>query len=445
MSAEDRPLVDTVYSKLDRKATAIFEFTMRQYRTRLSTWATLGVGALILMIVMLFYIEGMTETIEAVDNDGDSFDSDNDGYVDGQELLLGTGINNPDDHPGLLNPPVPPDPPEKWINEDDFDVKSIANSASHGNDDDGDCQVRVGQIGFDDYTDDNNNGIDCDIEIRDSFNRYIIDKDPNVDEDPDEDAYYKETVHRGFILGFGKIGFVFVLGIFLPLFLATGLIRDEMSGGTLHYIVAKPISRAEVLTYRLLGYIGLTWPYFAILTIISAIITGLMGPGEGFFRFADLFLWFGIFIATILLSTAYAAIFMTMGVIHKYGMIGAIVFGVWEFSMAITSVFSPETTVTQLSLARWGMIIVDGFANITWPDSQLLVALGQSVTVTNWDFGFSYESSLEGADILEGFAHRTPLTGDPIVDILISCTLLFTITVLTIIICQSIFKGKEID
>ncbi len=47
MSAKDRPLVDTVYSKLDRKATAIFEFTMRQYRTRLSTWATLGVGALI--------------------------------------------------------------------------------------------------------------------------------------------------------------------------------------------------------------------------------------------------------------------------------------------------------------------------------------------------------------------------------------------------------------
>lgn len=445
MTPNERPLIDTVYSKLDRKATAIFEFTMRQYRTRLSTWATLGVGALIVMIVMLFYIESMTNTIDAVDNDGDSFDSDGDGYVDGQELLLGTAINNPNDHPGLLNPPVEPDLPEKWINEDDFDIENLVAGASHGNDDDGDCKVRIGQTGFADYTDDNNNGIDCDIEIRESFGRYIIDKDPSVDEDPDEDAYFKETVHRGFVLGFGKIGFVFVLGIFLPLFLATGLIRDEMNGGTLHYIVTKPISRAEVLVYRLLGYIGLTWPYFALLTIISALITGFMGPGEGIFRFADLLLWFGIFVAATLLSTAYAAIFMTMGVIHKYGMIGAIVFGVWEFSMAITSVFSPETTVTQMSLSRWGMIIVDGFANLTWQDSQLLVALGQTVTVTSWEFGYSYDSSLEGSDVLEGFAHSTPLTGDPLIDLLISSTLLLTITVLTIVIGQSIFKGKEID
>ena len=33
--------------------------------------------------------------------------------------------------------------------------------------------------------------------------------------------------------------------IFLPLFLATGLIREEMSEGTIHYMLAKPIARGR--------------------------------------------------------------------------------------------------------------------------------------------------------------------------------------------------------
>ena len=40
-----RPLTDTVWSKLDRKATAIAEFTLRQYRTKTSTWVVLGIAS----------------------------------------------------------------------------------------------------------------------------------------------------------------------------------------------------------------------------------------------------------------------------------------------------------------------------------------------------------------------------------------------------------------
>ena len=63
----------------------------------------------------------MNTEIEAIDNDGDSFDNDGDGYPNGQEKLLGTNPDSSEDFPVG----VEPDPPEKWINEDDIDWKSL--------------------------------------------------------------------------------------------------------------------------------------------------------------------------------------------------------------------------------------------------------------------------------------------------------------------------------
>ena len=116
---------ETIWTALDRKATAIAEFTMRQYRTRISTWVVLGVGFLSISVVLLFYIDAMNTEIEAIDNDGDSFDSDGDGYVDGQEFKLGTDAYNEFSHPGLFNPPVEPEPASMYINEDDYDWESV--------------------------------------------------------------------------------------------------------------------------------------------------------------------------------------------------------------------------------------------------------------------------------------------------------------------------------
>ena len=93
-------------------------------------------SALALFLMLLFYIEAMNTEIEAIDNDGDSFDTDGDGYPDGQERLEGTNPNSAESFPDW----VEPDPPEKWINEDDIDWEILGDGENYvGNDDDGDC------------------------------------------------------------------------------------------------------------------------------------------------------------------------------------------------------------------------------------------------------------------------------------------------------------------
>ena len=83
---ESKP--NTIYRALDRKAAAITEFTMRQYRTKASTWVVLGVGLVAISLVLLIYVDVMATGFDSVDNDGDSEDPDNDGYPTGQEIKL---------------------------------------------------------------------------------------------------------------------------------------------------------------------------------------------------------------------------------------------------------------------------------------------------------------------------------------------------------------------
>ena len=59
-----------------------------------------------LLLILLFYIEAMNTEIEAIDNDGDSFDNDGDGYPNGQEKLLGTNPDSPEDFPVGVEPPL---------------------------------------------------------------------------------------------------------------------------------------------------------------------------------------------------------------------------------------------------------------------------------------------------------------------------------------------------
>ncbi|MDP6200580.1 MAG: hypothetical protein QF531_07365, partial [Candidatus Poseidonia sp.] len=115
----DRQL-PSLWSGMDRKALAIAEFTLRQQRKRLSTWVVLLVGVAAMAVLTMFYIDAMTRDYEAIDNDGDSYDWDNDGYPNGQEFLYGTDILDANSHPGLLDASILPDDPSLWINEDDF-------------------------------------------------------------------------------------------------------------------------------------------------------------------------------------------------------------------------------------------------------------------------------------------------------------------------------------
>ena len=398
--------MDTIWSKLDRKSTAIAEFTMRQYRTRISTWVVLGAATVAIFLMLLFYIEAMNTEIEAIDNDGD----------------------------GL-------------INEDDIDWDNLQDGVNYvGEDDDGDCE----NLDTTSQRDGNNNKNECDVLIivDTLIGTTYIYPDANVDEDPDEDKYGKEAGHRAFILGIGKFGIVYLLGIFLPLFLATGLIREEMSDGTIHYMLAKPIARGEVLLYRMLGYIGLTWPYILGLCGLMCLITGFTGPGDGIFRWSDIGVWMTIAWAAMLVSLVYGTIFCAFGIIWKNGVILAILFAAWELGMAFVAILSGgDSPIRYFSVIGWGMIIVDSGVAICWPDNWQLIQSGL------WGGGQGTENflgepeyvPLPGAEPLDVFSGSPNLGTSSWLSLIISTLVLVFQGIMSWFVGQSIFKGKEVD
>ena len=93
-------LAETVWTRLDRKAGAIVELTVRQLRHRVSTWVVLGSGILMMALLLAFYVDSVRETFEPIDNDGDSVDRDGDGYPLGQERKYGTSDSTKSEFPG---------------------------------------------------------------------------------------------------------------------------------------------------------------------------------------------------------------------------------------------------------------------------------------------------------------------------------------------------------
>jgi len=393
-----RNLSETVWTKLDRKATAIAEFTMRQYRKKRSTWVVGSIGLILVSIVLLFYIDAMSSGFESEDNDGD-------GLVD--------------------------EDPSSWT---DWDNEKYANQTISGPmaDDDGDCLALEFFM-----QDSNGDGEPCNVVYRYNSQGQVVsvNADTNVDEDPNDGEFLQEAGHRSFLLGFGKFGFLFVLGIFVPLFLATGLIRDEHEAGTLHYLVGKPIARAEILMYRLLGFIGLSWPYFLILIFLSALVTGFFGPGDSIYRFSDLGIWFGVLIATFLCVLAYAAIFASFGIIApRYGVALSLMFAVWEFFMMFLGMI--ETTrqmgIASLSISFWGSEIINSIGWLVWGDYTMMSHMAESI-------GFFAEMALWTV------WYQPFPTSSPLVNMVISIVLLFMIIGMFVLLGQSSFKKRELN
>ena len=389
-----RNLSETVWTKLDRKATAIAEFTIRQYRKKRSTWTVGAVGALLVVIVLLFYIDAMGEGIDSVDDDGDGLlDEDSSTWTEWENMqYAGRDVSGP-----------------------------MA-------DDDGDCLALEPWM-----RDSNEDGVDCNVVYTYDRNGMVtsIDPDRNVDEDPDESEFLEEALHRSFLLGFGKFGFLFILGIFVPLFLATGLIRDEMESGTLHYLVGKPIARAEILMYRLLGFIGLAWPYFVGLFVLSALVTGIFGPGDSIYRFSDLGIWFGVLIATFLTVLAYGAVFITFGIVAgRYGVLVALMFAVWEFFMMFLAMIGTtrDMGIASLSISFWGSEIINSTAWLVWGDFAMMSGQSLAVDIALWTVWYS----------------PFPTTS-PLLNLVISIVVLLIITGLFIMIGQSSFKNRELN
>ena len=548
MDRQGRGLAETVWTRLDRKAGAITELTIRQLRHRLSTWVVLGVGFLLLICLLALFIGGIRDGWEPIDNDNDSHDWDGDGYPAGQEYKYGsdpmdgysfpgsgefveegsfewgsvgqysgnhtwrwaTGVftyNWIDENPiggemldiqSLPECPegelfedfwldwgdgcrleenrltvydasfigngtfrveegyyaeggdmedsfdVEPEPASNYIDEDDIDWTGDPNKIN-GFDDDGDC-LRVGWP--DESTpewdiwgnwerhdpDGNRNGVDCDVEwITDSDGNIIaINPDNNVDEDPSEENLAYEDAHRAFIIGTGKIAFVMILGIFLPLFLALGLVRDETENGTLHYLLSKPIHRGEFITYRILGYLVVAGGFVLIMSLLMGLVTASLGPGDSIFRLKDVIVWLGIAFATILALAAYGAIFNTLGLLSsRYGVYIALVIGVYEFVMAVLTLGGAEL-IPVLSVSHWTLQLIDSIVLIVWPNTIEMHIIADAFNLPSGITAFWNPPA------------HTLGTESPFISGLISVIVLLLITSLMILFGQRQFKRREI-
>ena len=565
MDKQGRDLAETVWTRLDRKAGAIIELTVRQLRHRLSTWVVLGVGVMLMALLLIFYIDSVRESFEPIDNDGDSVDEDGDGYPRGQEEKYGTSDyfwNGASEYPGssvyvpesyidandqvrtiyenkswegaaffestwidynysgeqwdshinwrpdengepqltdcsdwdldrVLNRIswgeacdmgdgdedgrntyyaagkwrgegtntvleggflqwgywteefyVAPDPKEMYINEDGIDCIDLDGqigdcpsedrlSGSHGFDDDGDC-LAAAERG--DFVDENGNGILCDVIWRTSNGVVIgITADYNVDEDLDEQEYTGELGHRMFVIAVGKMAFVILLGLFIPLFLSLGLVRDETENGTLHLLLSKPINRSEFIAYRLMGYLAVSGTYVIALALLVGIVASVLGPGDSIIRLSDLPVWLGIGIATTLVLAAYGSLFNTLGLISpKYGVYICIIFGIWEFTMGSFSIVNPNWTVSSVSVSHWALQMIDAVVLMAWPDTIQWSAI---------DEAFGIYSGLS-------FFWQPPVhtlgTQSAAVSLMISTVVLLLFTFSFVFVGKSVFNRREI-
>ena len=325
-------------------------------------------------------------------------------------------------------------PKSMYIDEDDIDWDGTKISSSQGFDDDGDC-LREDYIDESNPNDANRNGIYCDVQWTYDLNGNLISirADDNVDEDPDDSRHIGESSHRTFVIGTGKIAFVMILGLFLPLFLALGLVRDESENGTLHYLLSKPIHRGEFILYRLLGYLAIVVSYTVILTFLIAFITSIIGPGDSLIRISDYPVWLGISLSTILVLTAYGSVFNTVGlVLPKYGVYLCILFGIWEFLMGLFTITIPNSSITMLSISHWAIQIIDATVMIAWSDTPLMQ---QQADAFGLETGISF------------FWHppvHTLGTGNPFIALIISVVFILIFSVGMILIGQLIFRRKEI-
>ena len=528
-------LSETVWTRLDRKAGAITELTVRQLRHRISTWVVLSVGVLVMALLLAFYVDAIRETDEPYDDDQDSVDWDKDGYPKGQEDKFGTSDWDGTEYPGSgyyeadddidwndearfhsgnhtwygegyfeadwldtdysgsrwsgiidwedveacpegqvtedwwpewgeaciyedgsyfvsgrfkasgsVNVPdnlymewghmtdeyyVEPDPTSMYVDEDGilWDGRDVSDLLTLDEiDDDGDCPM----------DDSNGDGIPCNVVwILDADGDEIVEirADFNVNEDPAEGEYIGESSHRTFIIGTGKMAFVMLLGIFIPLFLALGLVRDETENGTLHYLLSKPIHRAEFIFYRLLGYLLLVGTYILVMVLLMALITSLIGPGESLIRLSDFPVWLGIGLATVLVLAAYGAIYNTLGLIFpKYGVYMCIILGVWEFIMGMFTMTMPSATVPMLSVSHWALQMIDAIVLIAWPDTLQYSQMADA---------FGFDSPLP-------FFWQPPVhtlgTQSPAVALIVSTAVLLVIALGMMGIGQSSFKNREI-
>ena len=170
-----------------------------------------------------------------------------------------------------------------------------------------------------------------------------------------------------------------------------------------------------------------------LLISIVAIITSIIGPGDSIIRLTDFPVWMGIALSTILVLSAYGAIFNTVGLLlPKSGVYVCILYGIWEFLMGLFTITIPTATIPMLSISHWAIQIIDAVVLIVWSDTSIIQ---QQADAFGLETGISF------------FWHppvHTLETGNPFVALLLSVVLISIVTISMIGIGQLLFRNKEI-
>jgi ABC-2 type transport system permease protein len=178
----------------------------------------------------------------------------------------------------------------------------------------------------------------------------------------------------------------FGLAVVLPvvaLVVGTGVLGSEIDDGTLAHILAKPLSRREILLSKLVVAVGVT----ALTTGIPLVLTGLIAQS------AQLALGLGA--GALVGSLGYCSLFVVMSVLSRRPvLLGLAYVLIWEG--LLTNIL---TGTRVLSIYQYVVAVVDRVASNDLLSPQVSLAVALSMT-----FIFTVGFTLLAIDRLRSFA-----------------------------------------
>ena len=177
--------------------------------------------------------------------------------------------------------------------------------------------------------------------------------------------------------------------------------------------------------------------------VLGALVSGFVGSGDQFFRFADLGVWLSIIFATMMATLVYGMMFNALGVLWKYGIILAIPFAAWELGMALLSMGAPDAVILRFSVIGWALMIIDSAAMLVWPNLDVFILMG------DWGGGGEgsalFGSSLQGSGPLGFFSSKPGLGLSAFASTIVATLVLLVQAAAFWFIGGALFKGKEIQ
>jgi ABC-2 type transport system permease protein len=167
----------------------------------------------------------------------------------------------------------------------------------------------------------------------------------------------------------GELG----MGVILPLvalILATSILGSELEDGSAIQLLAKPISRLDIVFTKLVVVFGVT----ALVTAIPVYLAGVIATGDN----AGLALGFGV--GTVAAAAVYCAIFVALSVVTRRAVaVGLVYVLLWEGLLA-----GLLSGTRVFSVQAYALRFADAVASspVLQPRLSMTVALVMSVLIT---------------------------------------------------------------